>query len=344
MKKKLLSMLLAFTLAITSVNMPVHAQNAQEQENYIVMEAVRDGVKIRDGNSKHSQDVTIVNEGDLVYIYGTTTNNAGNIWYKSKYKTETAYVYSQNLRKHEHHYETLEDMNISLCKCGAYEINSMYATGMSLAAATAGVVAAGPVVLESLGALGALGVMIVKGICVLGVAMVGGELLHLIVQSNGTAITVEHADSKADFDKSKVDIGKYYKAAVVGDGLLLVYEELGDIEDANEFLVEKLRNGAIAGNFDNVYTMTNWDAKALCQRFFANGPGCSYGKSKSYIDGSNLDAECHDKGKNLYFSHYHLFYSPYNMILNWEDAQRYAQGKIQNCHVFFGLPGCQEFV
>lgn len=77
----------------------------------------------------------------------------------------------------------------------------------------------------------------------------------------------------------------------------------------------------------SVYTFNPVTAQKLRERYAKNGPDYAYGSSEY--------ADCYcEKNKEMnsgqvYFDHYHLWYRPF--------SKSYMQ-KVNDCHVFFGLP------
>lgn len=81
---------------------------------------------IRSGNSEKHSIVDRIPTGTILESTGSCKNGVGNTWYKIQYKGKTCYIYSGNVSRIAHHYETLEfdDVVYRVCDCGKVTVSS----------------------------------------------------------------------------------------------------------------------------------------------------------------------------------------------------------------------------
>lgn len=113
--KKFLSLLLIFSILLASV--PAGALAASS--DYLIV--TRDNAPIRTGPSEDDSIVARCSKGDLLETTGSTLNWRLNHWYKVRYNGSTRYIYSGNVKEHQHDYAkyTYEGVRYAVCcDCG----------------------------------------------------------------------------------------------------------------------------------------------------------------------------------------------------------------------------------
>lgn len=119
MKKTVKLIAAALALAIALSTFPVSAVAVAAQTEYL--EVVIDEAPIREDCYKTGKVVARCTRGAVLESSGTITNKHSNTWYRVEYNGKERYIYSENVRKHNHNYQSLEleNIKVKICKnCG----------------------------------------------------------------------------------------------------------------------------------------------------------------------------------------------------------------------------------
>ncbi len=115
--KKLFALLLAIMIVASSIPATVNA----ESNEYVI--AVKDA-PIRTGPKEKAGIIAWVEEGTMLPVTGSCYNIHLNKWYEVAYGGQQGYIYSGNVVRHEHDYQTfiVRDITFEVCGCGDYHI------------------------------------------------------------------------------------------------------------------------------------------------------------------------------------------------------------------------------
>lgn len=336
---------------------PISAQQTE------VMDVV-DDAPLRVKAKGSSESYIVLTQGDCVSVVGMKHKLLSKTaWYQVDYAGLDLFVYSDHLKPHVHIFEPAAK-GISVCRCGAYQMNAngaemmdasilaptllsgeLQAAAVALEAGIAGMAEAGVAVATA--ALPALTVAVV----------VGGVVLLVTLGNHATTINqVEVLDSSSPkhlFDK--LNDGKYYAAFGRRDNCFLAYYPEGmTLDEANNYLVaavmaaEGISYGsglyqAVNQKYNDlmtgIYCYSSNDALLLAERFDNNGPNYSYGSSL----GKTPNSPYYKPGKNYPGNKESEFntdgcYEHYHVYVNLTGKITDPLHKAGNVHVFFGLP------
>ena len=263
-------------------------------------------------------------KGTMFKYISFQTNQYGNIWYCVEDLTSgtVGYVYGDDLMEHTHDFQTSE--SVSICrKCGYYTENDEGITRLSAA------VGAG-----SVGGFLDLGV-IGNGLefagqihPVVAIVVVGMEIVY-ISHKLSKAGTYDYTIEKYDpYDTNKFYDG-YHPAKTINEVLYISTKSLSR-EEALKLINTMSKVIHFENNLNGIYTASEEQALLLCKDYKNNGKfGRGYYKDCSHAK-TYMPA-----GKCFYFDHYHLS----DGIL-FENSWKISGKKIQNLHIWFGLPKC----
>lgn len=332
---KLVSIVLILALLLGCI--PINTVFAAKDEDEYV-EVISETAPLRKGPYERKAVVATVASGDCLRVLGKTRNAYGNAWYKLSYGGATVYCYASHLVSHSHKYVSVTN-DLSLCKCGAYELEdtrAMKQTGMLLDAGTL-------VTAELIAAAASLGASATATLSVafpyVAVVAISSMLIYMAVSASGTQVQVEEVtviQSIEDVDwynESADPQTPYHKACTLpGTGAILIQKEGMDLSAANKYLRDAVKNPAYATVTElsknallSIWCPTIYDATILAERFGKNGIDFGYGDSTGY----NCRYEANKDASAIWFQHYHLWYRAFN---------QYSMKKVDDAHIFFSGP------
>lgn len=327
--------ILAILLCCTPSAITVFA--AENDVEYV--EVVSETAPLRKGPYERKDVVATVGSGDCLQVLGKTRNAFGNTWYRLSYGGTTVYCYATHLAPHAHEYMSITS-DLSLCKCGSYQIKdnrAMKQTGMLL---TAGTLATAELAAAAASMGTAVTTTLSSAFPYVAIVAISGMLIYMAVSASGTQIQVEDVtvvQSMDDVDlyNETADPQKpYHKACTLpGTGAILIMSEGMDRSTANKYLRNTVKNPAYATAIElskqallSVWCPTMKDATELAEKFEKNGAEFGYGNSTSYNCGYESNK---DTGDTLWFDHYHLWYRGFN---------QFSMKKVDDAHIFFSAP------
>lgn len=339
--QRIINYVLSAAIAVTAVlQTSITAVHAEEAAGtYTVVETYADHVKVRTNASSKGSVIEEVPSGTLLYVTGSVTNKAGNLWYKVITADGDGYVYSRNVTEHIHNMTEDESTGFALCRCGYYQVKQTGIVQQSAAAALPlpifGPEAVGDILgagaLESAGtAVGEL-VLTAAPYVLLAVTVFG--LLYLTINVTKTSwkvtrFTFEDFDFLTDY---------YYKCYRLEDRLIFINPNGMNLTEAGQYLKDGM-NMLTGGIMYNIYTPVKNSADALGDYFCSLSRMYAYGNSKG-----KSESECHGKTPDQgYFEHYHIG-NKLTMALDACDLLKDGRKnfrKLSDMHIFFGLPGC----
>ena len=342
--KKIICIILTLALLLSCVPMSAFAAEPTASGKYI--EIVSNTAILRTGPGKAYPEVESADlqPGDCLALTNKayTVNLYNNVWFEIVYNDQVVYLYEEHATFHDHHYMCIED-GISVCKCGAYQIDS----SSSIVQTDAAVATAGTLLTaEALAALaelsaagGTIGAGLTAAFPYVAVVAVSGVLIYMMVSRSGSQVKqVTKVRTQVDVLEmiGKKDIFDLYFAAAFSFGkhptLLLVSEGM-DLSDATDYMTKIVNSPANAfisalarKPMLNMWTPLRDSAALLCQNFMAQNAGFTYGNSKQLIGQSEHDQTY--KSYKIYFEHFHLF----------RVSNPFSLTKVRDIHVLFGGP------
>lgn len=353
---KIISGILAVVLIIG-----VFAVSATAKTGYdgnVLLEVVETEAIIRSKPRQDSDVRVAVHKGDVLLGVSSKTNNHGNLWYECVYistengaSKKTGWIYSEHVMQHRHQMIDVKNDNelqLSFCKCGHFEVNPQGIQQMYSAALPQGGQLIDPEsVALALGALSQLGSMALQAVPYVAIPFAIGGIAYLayVHCSTTTSEVIDVKRMTKEYRPSDYESGKYYYCAtyknkdetdgVYSSVLMLPSYEM-NLDEAASYM-KKVVYGtgllkASVENFqvtiDSVYTPLEKDAKTLCEKLKFDG--LAYGQSNKPNEKSEVDKLGEDKAPYwLYFEHYHLFRSKMGAASSMEKASG---------HIFFGIP------
>ena len=243
MKKRLISLLLILALIVSCF--PVSALAAGNEETCSVarysdsadlLEITRDGAPIRSGPGESYSITVTCQEGAVVEKIGSTINRYLHRWYEVTYRDAegnqcyTGYIYSENVQKHTHQYESLvfEGLTYKYCDCGKITVRvpaDSQVTGHDVRSILYSTAAALPLVDGPLpvGDMIAVGLLVVGGVmAVEGAVPLAGEVATILQD-------VDYYQYRQD-DRCPTD--SYYKVTRINGTLAFVDNKCMDKVEA----------------------------------------------------------------------------------------------------------------
>lgn len=337
--KRLISMLVIFSMMLTSVSVSAFADNAtsvtaDDIENTVYGETVY-RCKLRCEPSKDADAICEIPAGELLYMVGSVVNSWDHVWYEINYFGNKVYCYSENVVEHTHVYdipvEDSENSNVDCYICACGNIDCSYSGTTNTFLPMVGIAIGAEEVTTALAFVGAY----------YGTRIVGKHLIPVMVNKAGSLVSItsdqlRKAISQAEDDNGSSDGEKVYFPATVLIGNRNDSVELFnlsspmDIDEACDYLDCRVlaAKGAFRGgfgsfakkvNFCNIYTYDITHAEALCRKLVSCQKN-SLNKYGSHRLTGVFEINCAEKLDGTY-KHFHVFN-------NYDEAA--------NCHIFFG--------
>lgn len=129
MKKKLQCLLMSLAMVLCLCQVPEIQANAANNRGNELIEVVREDAPLRVGPSNKDDIVARTTQGRVLLVKRSLVNSKGNLWYEVFWEDslndgKTLYIYSGNVEKHDHHYETSRAgfTKFNYCNCGQIQL------------------------------------------------------------------------------------------------------------------------------------------------------------------------------------------------------------------------------
>lgn len=290
--KRVLSVLVIVAMMVCSFT-PREAQAATAT----YYEVIADGTTIHAKARESSRVITSCQAGAVLEVKGSCRNIFFNKWYKLEYNGETCYIYSKDVKKHNHSYMdlTFNGVTYMICDCGSvtfwaesYEdqvagekVNMAVTMALPLSLAAVD----GPL---PVGDLLAAGILILAGCMSMDVTMPTTEELAVLMSEAEFERYLESRNENA------CSMESFRRVKIVNDKLHFVDDKCLDIVEAYIY-VRFLKKDVWTPNENSALMLAYMHGSATMER---------------------------DKDEDTYFFHYHL---------GVRDVTKRLKG-----HIFFG--------
>ena len=303
--KKWMSVLLSMVLLVKLFSVSALAAEKTEAIGYRMysadaelVEAVKDGAKVRSRASKHGDVVVRCDEGTVMEVLDKKLNKHLHVWYKVSVQGQEGYIYSDNVEKHEHDYRVLADGDAEFhyCHCGTVKVvtrDGQDGTELQVKVANAAGLAVAAAAVD--GPLPVGDVMGATLLAALGLSMLQdpAQITSLLTDGLQSMDFDEYMASK----KNQCSVDSYRRVITRPQGLQYMDDRCMDLAEAYLWVM-------FCGN---VYTTTQENAALLASINPDGGfPEKDQGDNPTYFNHYHMGIN--RNGKHEAIIGYHIFY------------------------------------